>query len=276
MRLARRAALYVAFALGVSTCGAAGEAQQADRTRPAAGIAVTGVPTPAPAVINAPNLPCALQTDTLLTDTELPVAMTPEFPAISQAGGPGLLDNGDAAYLGYIGDADAYFEWTGLLSGIPASMVAQAYATSGNQAPFAPGDLPEGGPLYTTYPDDVYQIAEETSDFGSLGNADKWMSSQRQEHPAEDVADYGSGVERIPPVAPMGDDTFIYQIDDGAPNNSTPFTHAYVGHIFTDIEVRTGDVIFAVSLDSGPAVDSASMADSIVRNLMAKELSVCG
>jgi hypothetical protein len=276
IRPATLATLCVAVGLGMSGCGVARTSQQSDGTQAHFGVSVTGVPTHAPAVINAPNLPCALQTDTLLTQAELPVAMTPEFPAISQAGGPGLLDNGDAAYLGYVGDADAYFQWTGLLSGPPATMVAQAYAASGNQAPLAPGDLPEGGPLYTTYPNDVYQIAEATSDFGSVANAEKWMTMQRQDHPAEDVQDYGSGVERIPPVAPMGDDTFIYQIDDGAPNTSTAFTGAYVGHIYTDIEVRTGDVIFAVSLDSGSSVDSASMADSIVRNLTAKEQSVCG
>jgi hypothetical protein len=135
MRPATRATLCVAFGLGVSGCGAAGEFQQSDRTQPTIGVPATGVPTPVPAIINAPNLPCVLQTDTLLTQGELPVAMTPEFPAISKAGGPGLLDNGDAAYPGYVGDTDAYYEWTGLLSGAPATMVAQAYANSGNQAP---------------------------------------------------------------------------------------------------------------------------------------------
>jgi hypothetical protein len=74
----------------------------------------------------------------------------------------------------------------------------------------------------------------------------------------------------------MGDDTFIYQIDNGAPYDSTPFTGPYVGHVYTDIEVRVRDVIFAVSVDSGPTADSASFAASVVSHLMAKEKCVCG
>jgi hypothetical protein len=224
---------------------------------------------------NAPLLPCVLQTFTLLTSAEIPVRLTPEFPSVSRAGGPGLLDNGDAYYPGYVGDADAYFAWSGLLSGAPAAMVARAYAASGNKAPLTLGDLPEGGPLYTTYPHQIFQVAEATSDFGSVVTAKRWMASQRMDHPAEDIANYGSSVERRPTVQSMGDDTFIYQIDDGAPYNSTPFTGPYVGHIYTDIEVRVDGVIFAVSVDSGPSIDSASFAASVVSHLMAKERSAC-
>jgi hypothetical protein len=230
----------------------------------------------APQTFNAPRLPCVLQTFTLLTSTEIPVRLTPEFPANSRAGGPGLLDNGDSYYPGYVGEADAYFAWTGLLSGAPAAMVASAYATTGNQAPLQLGDLPAGGPLYTTYPHQIFQVAEATSDFGSVLTAKRWMASQRMEHPVEDVANYGSGVERSPTVRSMGDDTFIYQIDDGAPYGSTPFTGPYVGHIYTDIEVRVGGVIFALSVDSGPSIDSGSFAASVVSHLMAKEQSACG
>jgi hypothetical protein len=224
---------------------------------------------------NAPGLPCVLQTFTLLTAAEIPVRLTPEFPAVSKAGGPGLLDNGDAYYTGYVGDADAYFGWSGLLSGTPAAMVAGAYAASGNKAPLQLADLPEGGPLYTTYPHQIFQVAEATSDFGSVLTAKRWMASQRMEHPPEDIANYGSGVERSPTVPSMGDDTFIYQIDDGAPYNSTPYTGTYVGHIYTDIEVRVGGVIFAVSVDSGPSIDAASFAASVVSHLIAKEQSAC-
>jgi hypothetical protein len=70
------------------------------------------------------------------------------------------------------------------------------------------------------------------------------MASRRMEHPPEDIANYGCGVERSPTVPPMGDDTFIYQIDNGAPNTSTPFTGPYPGHV--------------------------------VSHLMAKEKSICG
>jgi hypothetical protein len=234
-------------------------------------IATTAAPT-----FNAPGLPCAVQTFTLLTPDEIPVRLTPEFPPNSRAGGPGLLDNGDAAYPGYVGDAAAYFAWTGLLSGAPAAMVASAYATTGNQAPLQLGDLPQGGPLYTTYPDQVFQVAEATSDFGSVVTAERWMTAQRMDHPTEDVANYGSGVERSSTLASMGDDAFIYQIDMDAPNVSTPYSGAYIGHSYTDVEVRAGDVIFAVSVDSGPDIDSSSFATSVVSHLMAKEESACG
>jgi hypothetical protein len=252
-------------ALALSACHGALENARA------ASVATSAIPT-----FNAPRLPCVLQTFTLLTKTEIPVPLTPEFPATSRAGGPGLLDNGAAFYPDYVGDADAYFSWTGLLSGTPAAMVATAYAASGNKAPLQPGELPEGGPLYTTYPRQIFQVAEATSDFGSVVTAKRWMASQRMEHPPEDIANYGSGVERSPAVPSMGDDTFIYQIDSGARYDSTPFTGPYVGHVYTDIEVRVSDVIFAVSVDSGPSVDSASFAASVVSHLVAKEKSVCG
>ena len=257
--------------MAVGCCVALGACHAASANPQAAHVAATERPA-----FNAPGLPCVLQTFTLLTAAEIPVRLTPEFPAMSKAGGPGLLGNGDASYPGYVGDANAYFAWSGLLSGTPAAMVASAYAASGNKAPLGPGDLPEGGPLYTRYPHQIFQVAEATSDFGSVLTAKRWMASQRLEHPAEDVANYGSGVERSPAVPSMGDDTFIYQIDDGAPYDSTPFTGPYVGHVYTDVEVRVGGVIFAVSVDSGPSIDSASFAASVVSHLMANERSACG
>jgi hypothetical protein len=87
---------------------------------------------------------------------------------------------------------------------------------------------------------------------------------------------YGNGVERVQQTPHLGDDTLLYQIDDGAPYVSTPYTGPFVGHIYTDIQVRDGDVIYALSIDSGPAADPASLAISLARALIAKEHSVCG
>lgn len=102
------------------------------------------------------------------------------------------------------------------------------------------------------------------------------MASQRGSNRFNTVPDYGNGVERVGRVPAVGDDAFMYQIDDGAAYNSAPHTGPYVGHIYTDIQVRVGPLMFALSIDSGPAANPAALAVSLMRSLMAKERSVCG
>jgi hypothetical protein len=102
------------------------------------------------------------------------------------------------------------------------------------------------------------------------------MATQRQSNTLNTIPDYGNGVERVVPVPAMGDDRFIYQIDDGAAYNSAPHIGPYVGHIYTDIQVRVGVFMFALSIDSGPDANPATLAVSIMRSLMAKERAVCG
>jgi len=87
---------------------------------------------------------------------------------------------------------------------------------------------------------------------------------------------YGNGVERVVATPALGDETFIYQIDDGAPYKAAPYNGPYVGRVYTSIQVREGDLIFDVSIISVPDTGMASLAVSVVRALMAREHSVCG
>jgi hypothetical protein len=101
------------------------------------------------------------------------------------------------------------------------------------------------------------------------------MAAQRESNQPNAIPDFGNGVERIAKPPALGDDTLLYQIDDGATDNSAPHTGPYVGHIYTSLEVRDGYLMFAVSLDSGPAAGAATLAVTIIRSLIAKERSVC-
>jgi hypothetical protein len=217
----------------------------------------SGTP-PSSSDLNLSVRPCPIQTVSLLTPAELPPHLTPEWSPSSLAGDIGPdYDTGGPVYPGSIGDANEYLQWTGF----------SAHPVQG---------VPAGGALYTTQPTQVFQLAEEIDDWGTVQNGERWMATQRQSNQFNTVADYGDGVERIPSVPPMGGDAFMYQIDDGAASNSTPHTGPYVGHIFTDLEVRVGVLMFALSIDSGPDANPAQIAVSIMRSLMAKERSVCG
>jgi len=208
--------------------------------------------------LNLSVRPCSIQTVSLLTPAELPPHLTPEWPPSSLVGDIGPdYDTGGAVYPGSIGDANEYLQWTGF----------SAHPIEG---------VPSGGTLYTTHPTQVFQLAEEIDDWGTVQNGERWMATQRQSNQFNTVPDYGDGVERIPAVPAMGGDAFMYQIDDGAAYNSTPHTGPFIGHIDTDIEVRVGVLMFALSIDSGPDADPAALAVSIMRSLMAKERTVCG
>jgi hypothetical protein len=82
--------------------------------------------------------------------------------------------------------------------------------------------------------------------------------------------------QAVSTVPSLGDDTFVYQMDDGALYTSTPYVGPYVGHIDTNVEVRDGELIFAVSVDSGASGDPVTLAVSVVRKLLAKEHTNCG
>lgn len=214
---------------------------------------------PAPDVNLAGQL-CAIQTIRLLDLAQLPPHLTPEFPAASLLGAIGPyhdLGGGGPFYPGSIGRAAEYFQWTGFtshpLQGVPAN-----------------------GALYVSHPTQVFQLAEEIDDWGTLANATQWMATQRESNTLNTIPDYGNGVERVVPVPSMGDDAFMYQIDDGAAYISAPHTGPYVDHIYTGIEVRTGSLMFAVSIDSGPDANPAALGVSIMQRLMAKERAVCG
>jgi hypothetical protein len=193
--------------------------------------------------VNLSSRPCAIQTLGLLTQTQVPPNLAPAGAPSSEVGPRALLDNGTD---GSVGSAIQSFQAISLKS----SDVAPA-----NQ---------------------VSQFAEEVTDYGTVATAERWMSGQEASNQPNDIAMYGNGVERVQQTPHLGDDTLLYQIDDGAPYVSTPYTGPFVGHIYTDIQVRDGDVIYALSIDSGPAADPASLAISLARALIAKEHSVCG
>jgi hypothetical protein len=87
---------------------------------------------------------------------------------------------------------------------------------------------------------------------------------------------FGDGVERSPQVPALRNDTFMYQIDIGAPYTSHNYVGPHVGRVDTNIEVRDGDLIYAIDIISVPDTGMAPLAISVIRALVAKERSVCG
>jgi hypothetical protein len=74
----------------------------------------------------------------------------------------------------------------------------------------------------------------------------------------------------------LGNDTFIYQIDIGAPYTSHRYDGPYIGRVDTNVQVRDGDLIYAIDILSVPDTGMAPLAISLTRALIAKEQSVCG
>jgi hypothetical protein len=207
------------------------------------GAQLSGPTTKPDPDVNLSARPCSIQTLGLLNQSQVPPNLTPTGPASSEVGPQGLLDSGTD---GSVGNANEYFKAIAFVS---------LKAAPANQ---------------------VSQFAEEVTDYGTVATAERWMTGQEQSNKPNDIPMYGNGVERVQQTPTLGDETLLYQIDDGAPYNSSPFTGPFVGHIYTDIQVRDGDVIYALSIDSGPDADPASLAVSLVRALIAKEHAVCG
>jgi len=183
--------------------------------------------------------PCAIQTVGLLNVAQLPPGLEPTGPPMSEVGPRALLDDGTD---GSVGNANEYFR---------ATTTAAA-------------------------PKRVSQLAEEVTDYGTVASADRWMLGQRASNRPNNIPMYGNGVEVTPTIPAMGDDALLYQIDKGAPYSSIPYSGTFVGDIHTDIQVRAGDLIYALSIDSGPAANPATLAVSLVQRLIAKGRAVCG
>lgn len=192
--------------------------------------------------VNLASRPCAIQTIGLLTQTQLPPNLTPVGPPSSELGPRALLDDATDGSLG--------------------SAIAEFQATSSDSLNVPPANQ-------------LSRFAEEVTDYGSTATADLWMRGQVASNRPNDIPMYGNGVERVITTPHLGDETLLYQIDDGAPYNSHAFLGPFVGHIYTDIQVRDGDLIYALSIDSGPAANPASLAISLMRSLIAKERAVC-
>ncbi|MFZ0180342.1 MAG: hypothetical protein WAL84_10815 [Candidatus Dormiibacterota bacterium] len=132
------------------------------------------------------------------------------------------------------------------------------------------------GPTAVTQPAHIVQVAEEIVDHGTVVVAQRWMSEQRANNRPNDLPMYANGVERTPAVPALADDTLIYQLDRGVPYKPAPYDGPYIGTVDTDIQVRDGDLIYAISFISVPDTGVASLAVSVMRALIAKEQSVCG
>ena len=191
--------------------------------------------------VNLSSRPCAIQTITLLTQSQMPANLTPQAPPESELGARALLDD---ATDRSVGSASEYFQSVGMPYPIPHPQIVQ--------------------------------VAEEIVDYGTVATAERWMGGQEASNRPNDMPMYGNGVERVVATPVLGDDTFLYQIDDGAPYKPVPYNGPYIGTVYTDIQVRDGDLIFAVSITSVPDTGMASLAVSVVRALMAREHSVCG
>lgn len=207
----------------------------------ACGVATAGPPAAAGTATPYPDVnlsarPCIIQTPGLLDLTDLPEGLTSAGPPQSAVGAQALLDD---ATDGSVGHADQDFQENGTGSSIS-------------------------------------QVAEEVTDYGTVASADRWMLGQKASNQPNDIPMYGNGVEVTPKIPLLGDDALLYQIDKGAPYHSGPYTGPFVGDIYTDIQVRVGDVIYALSINSDPDAKSAALAVSLVRKLMAKETAACG
>ncbi len=205
------------------------------------------------------DLPCVASTPGLLGPSDLPSGMVTEVAPAEVGGSFG------SGFPGYVGASAAYFYW----SGIPSPTAAP----DGRPGAF---NVPTGLAFYQQHPNQVVQIAEQVSDFGSASGAASWMSEQRRDYPPNNVADYGSGVTADPSVPALGDDAFMYQVDVGAPNSSTPFTGSFVGDVLTDYEVQEGGTVYAVAVDGAPGANGASVASSLMNQLLQRENSACG
>jgi hypothetical protein len=224
----------------------------------ALGACGTGSTDPSGSLDASGPVPCVISPAVLLAQSQLPPDMRSESPATTSlgvVGGYGRL-SGIPAYPGSIGDTTEYFQWTG---------VSQAQLSQ----------VPDGATIYDTDPTQVFQLAEQITDLGTLSNAKRSMAGLHAANVTNTIPRYGSGVERIPPVPAMGDDAFMYQIDDGAAYGFAPYTGPFVGHIYTNIEVRVGVVILALSIDAGPEANPGALAVSTMQNMLANEDAVC-
>lgn len=197
--------------------------------------------------VNLSSRPCAIQTVTLLTRAQLPPGLTPQFPPLSETGPRGLLDGKTD---GSVGSVHATFQSVG-------------------------SPVPTGATAVTQHAH-IVQVAEEIVDYGTVVIAERWMSGQTASNRPNDLPMYANGVERNPVVPTLGDDTLLYQLDQGAPYKPVPYDGPYVGSVYTDIQVRDGDLIYAISFISIPDTGMAPLAVAVMRALIAREQSVCG
>ncbi|HEY6470011.1 MAG TPA: hypothetical protein VI434_09600 [Candidatus Dormibacteraeota bacterium] len=192
--------------------------------------------------------------------------------------------------IGYLGNTDPYptdkgfgeviYAWTGLTNGPAARFdMPSTSTTSGNQARDTnPVDnLPSSGPLFTDYPAQIFDVSLEIDDFGTGPAAERWMTQSRQSNRANDVPIRGNLVRYVT-VPNLGDDTFATQHDRSYAGGSgeSPQLGPFVGDVYTDIQIRDGMYVYAVSIDAAPKADAVSAAMRLLRLMTTREPASCG
>jgi hypothetical protein len=183
-------------------------------------------------------------------------------------------------YPGFQGFGGAEYAWTGLTSGPAASFdTPNATKSSGNQAPDLNrvDTLPSSGPLFTEYPMQIFSVALEVDDFGTVPAAQRWVAESRQSYPINDVPVHGN-VVRYPDIRNLGDESFAMQADQtyaGGPN-TLPQLGPFVGDVYTAVEVREGAYIYAVGINAAPQADAVSAAAKLVQQMMSDQEAACG
>jgi len=206
---------------------------------------------------------CFAQPTGLLTIDQLPTGLT----QVSENTSPvlGLFGNGDAAYPGFVGLSQRTFLWSGLSGGTPRQFVQQAWADLHYTGNAPAGFIPKSGPLFVAYPSQILQIAEASMDFGNVQGAQKWLDSQRSLYRANNDPHTRAGVTVNLPTERIGDDTFAYQLSNGAS-----------GDLYTNIQARSGFVVYGIGIDSGPQYSVGPRVVGLMTSLTAREHAVCG
>lgn len=199
---------------------------------------------------------CVTVTAHLIPASAMPTPMSLEMePARTTTLGGLGPDQLSPRYPDYRGAASQYFYWTGLQS---------AEGSTASPSAFEPAAFPHSGSLYSQHPSQVIQIAEQVSDFGAVSDAQHWMTQQRLNNPPNDKPMYGNGVTTNPAMPVLGDDTFAYQIDVGAPYQPGSYTGPLTGDVYTNLEVRQGSVIYAIAIDAAPQYPALSEAETLI------------
>ncbi len=228
------------------------------------GICACGTYSPRPSSVDSTSpATCASGLGGLLTASQI----GSDFMQVGEGTSPvlGLWNNGDAAYPDFKSMSDRRFIWNGLTKGTGRTEVVQAWADLHYSGSPPIDFIPHSGRLFASYPSQVFMVAESRADFGATSDAEHWMSFQRQNNQPNSNPNTRNGIETIPAVQQVGDDTFEFQTTSGQSAD-----------LYTDVEARVGSIIYAVSLDSGPAYAASGDAASLVTRLCAQVQSTCG
>jgi hypothetical protein len=179
----------------------------------------------------------------------------------------GLYGSGDSRYPDYKGGAERIFIWSDLSSGTPQSLVQDAWAQLHNKGAAPLGFIPSSGALFTDYPDQIFQVAESSDDFGSSAEAQMWMAMQSSRSAQGGGTGPAAGQQTVLTAPTDGDQGVAYQVANGPS-----------GDVYTDMVSRFGSVVIGISIDSGPGLTGGAdlQARTLLRGLTQAETSVCG